>query len=55
MTTTDILTDMVLVESKKTAPIHAPIDRVDSADWLLQAGRMDRLAPLARETRRTIQ
>ena len=35
MTTTDILTDMVLVESKKTATIHAPVERVDIADWLL--------------------
>ena len=35
MTTTDILTDMVLVESKKTAAIHAPVERVDIADWLL--------------------
>ena len=35
MTTTDILTDMVLVESEKTATIHAPVERVDIADWLL--------------------
>src|SRR5262249_7572290 len=35
MTTTDILPDMVLVESEKTATIHAPVDRVDIADWLL--------------------
>src|SRR6516165_4749078 len=35
MTTTDILTDMVLVESEKTAMIHAPVERVDIADWLL--------------------
>ena len=35
MTTTDILTDMVLVESEKTATIHAPLERVDIADWLL--------------------
>ena len=34
MTTTDILTDMVLVESKKTAAIHAAAERVDIADWL---------------------
>jgi hypothetical protein len=32
---TDILTDMVLVESEKTATIHAPVERVDIADWLL--------------------
>ena len=35
MTTTDILTDMVLVESKKTATIHVPVEHVDIADWLL--------------------
>jgi hypothetical protein len=35
MTTTDILTDMVLVDSEKTATIHAPVERVDIADWLL--------------------
>ncbi len=35
MTTTDILTDKVLVESKKIATIHAPVERVDIADWLL--------------------
>jgi hypothetical protein len=35
MTNTDILTDMVLVESEKTATIHAPVERVDIADWLL--------------------
>ena len=35
MTTTDILPDMVLVESEKTATIHAPIERIDIADWLL--------------------
>lgn len=35
MTTTNILTDMVLVQSEKTATIHAPVDTVDIADWLL--------------------
>src|SRR5262245_12155059 len=35
MTATEILTDMVLVESEKTAMIHAPVERVDIADWLL--------------------
>src|SRR5262245_47409517 len=35
MTATDILTNMVLVESEETATIHAPIERVDIADWLL--------------------
>ena len=35
MKTTDVLTDMVLVESEKTATIQAPIERVDIADWLL--------------------
>ena len=34
MTTADILTDMVLVESNKTATIRAPLERVDIADWL---------------------
>ncbi len=35
MTTPDILTDMVLVKTEKTAMIHAPVERVDIADWLL--------------------
>jgi hypothetical protein len=35
MTTTDILTDIVLVKTEKTATIHAPAERVDIADWLL--------------------
>jgi hypothetical protein len=35
MTTTDILTDMVLVKTEKSATIHAPVERVDIADWLL--------------------
>ena len=35
MATTDILTEMVLVESEKTATIHAPVERVNIADWLL--------------------
>src|SRR5215475_4588353 len=35
MTAMDILTDMVLVESEKTATIDAPVERVDIADWLL--------------------
>jgi hypothetical protein len=35
MTTPDIRTDMVLVESENTATIHAPVERVDIADWLL--------------------
>ena len=35
MTTPDILTDMVLVKTEKTATIHAPVERVDIADWLL--------------------
>src|SRR5262245_38627676 len=35
MTTTDILTDMGLVNSEKTSTIHAPLERVDIADWLL--------------------
>jgi hypothetical protein len=35
MTATDILTDMVLVESEKSATIHAPVEDVDIADWLL--------------------
>src|SRR5262245_34189486 len=35
MTATDILTDKVLVESKKIATIHAPVERVDIAAWLL--------------------
>ena len=29
MTTTDILTDKVLVESVKTATIHAPVERLE--------------------------
>src|SRR5215472_9832390 len=35
MMKTDILTDMVLVKSEKTATIHVPVERVDIADWLL--------------------
>src|SRR5215467_7683229 len=35
MTTTQILPDMVLVKSEKTATIHASVERVDIADWLL--------------------
>ena len=35
MTTTDILTDMVLVKTEKSATIHAPVERVDIADRLL--------------------
>ena len=35
MTTTDLLTDMLLVESEKTATSHAPVVRVDIADWVL--------------------
>ena len=35
MTTTDTLTEMVLVKSEKAATIHAPVERVDIADWLL--------------------
>ena len=35
MTTPDILTGMVLVKTEKTAMIHAPVERVDIADWLL--------------------
>jgi hypothetical protein len=35
MTTTDILTNMVLVKTEKTATINAPVERVDIADWLL--------------------
>lgn len=31
----DILTDMLLVRSGETATIHAPIEKVDLADWLL--------------------
>ena len=38
MANTDILTYKVLVESKKTATIHAPVERVDIADWLLHLG-----------------
>jgi hypothetical protein len=35
MADTDVLTDMVLVHSEQTAVVHAPIDQVDIADWLL--------------------
>ena len=35
MTTTDILADMVLVKPEKSATIHAPVELVDIADWLL--------------------
>jgi hypothetical protein len=32
---TEVLTDMVLVRSEETATIHAPIDNINIADWLL--------------------
>jgi hypothetical protein len=35
MANTDVLTDMILVKSEQTATIHAPIDKIDIADWLL--------------------
>ncbi|WP_428340609.1 hypothetical protein [Mycobacterium sp.] len=35
MANTDVLTDMILVHSEKTAVVHAPIEQVDIADWLL--------------------
>jgi hypothetical protein len=35
MADTDVLTEMVLVQSEKTAVVHAPIEQVDIADWLL--------------------
>ena len=35
MADTDVLTDMILVKSAQTATIHAPIDTIDIADWLL--------------------
>src|SRR5215831_13955545 len=35
MTTTNILTNLVLVESERTTTIHAPVERVNIADWIL--------------------
>jgi hypothetical protein len=35
MTDADVLTDMIIVDSQQTATIHAPADKVDIADWLL--------------------
>jgi hypothetical protein len=35
MADTDVLTEMVLVQSERTAVVHAPIEHVDIADWLL--------------------
>ncbi|WP_329038488.1 hypothetical protein OIE71_32700 [Streptomyces sp. NBC_01725] len=35
MTDSQVLTDMLLVRSEQTATVHAPIEKVDIADWLL--------------------
>lgn len=35
MTDSDVQTRMVLAHSQETATIHAPIEKVDVADWLL--------------------
>ena len=35
MTDTDPLTDIVLVQSERSATIHAPLRQVDIAEWLL--------------------
>jgi hypothetical protein len=35
MADTDVLTEMVLVQSERTAVVHAPIEQVDIAEWLL--------------------
>ncbi|MCW2653724.1 MAG: hypothetical protein JWR32_4700 [Mycobacterium sp.] len=35
MADTDVLTEMVLVQSGRTAVVHAPIEQVDIAEWLL--------------------
>jgi hypothetical protein len=35
MTSEEVRTDMLLVHSEETATIHAPIDKVNIADWLL--------------------
>ena len=35
MSDTDVLTDMILVDSVATVTIHAPIDTIDIAAWLL--------------------
>jgi hypothetical protein len=35
MANTDVLTDMVLVQSEESATVRAPIEKVDIADWLL--------------------
>jgi hypothetical protein len=35
MADTDVRTEMVLAQSKQTALVHAPIEQVDIADWLL--------------------
>lgn len=35
MTVAEVRTDMVLVQTTQSATIHAPIDKVNVADWLL--------------------
>jgi hypothetical protein len=35
MTNADVIAEMILVHSEDTATIHAPIDKVNIADWLL--------------------
>lgn len=35
MSDTEVRTDLILVHSEQTATIHAAIDKVDIADWLL--------------------
>lgn len=35
MTNTDVLTDVLIVDSAHTAIIHAPARKIDIANWLL--------------------
>jgi hypothetical protein len=47
MATTDVLTDMTLVQSEETAIVRAPIDAIDIAQWLfhLPDAEYQRCAP----------
>jgi hypothetical protein len=47
MAETDVLSDMILVQSEQTATIHAPIEKVGIAEWLfnLPDAEYQRCAP----------
>jgi hypothetical protein len=47
MANAEVRTDLVLVRFEETATIHAPIDKIDIADWVLDLsdGEYQRCAP----------